>query len=97
MAEFLRYRNGAYSMDSATIRQLVDSATTGDIRYTPSNARREERKLDTQALYERWQKEYRTLKKRRPDMSEVWYSQQIARTDIAKGRSAGTIKKNMKP
>ena len=49
------------------------------------------------ALYESWRKEYRTLKKRRPDMSDVWYSQQIAKMDIAKGRSAGTIKKNMKP
>jgi hypothetical protein len=39
------------------IRQLVDSATTADNRYTPTNARREVRKLDTQAMYESWQKE----------------------------------------
>jgi hypothetical protein len=97
LAEFMRYHDGAYSMDSATIRQLVDSATTADSRYTPSNARRESRKLDTKGLHERWQKEYRALKKRRPEMSDVWYSQQIAKKDIAKGRSAGTIKKNMKP
>ena len=78
------------------IRQLVDAATTADNRYTPSNAKREARKLDTQAMYERWRKEYRALKKSRPNMSDVWYSQQIAKMPIAMGRNAGTIKKNMK-
>lgn len=97
LAELVRYRESAFSIDNATIRRLVDSATTADNRYTPSNARREARKLDTKASHESWQKEYRALKKRRPEMSDVWYSQQIARMDIAKGRSAGTIKKNMKP
>ena len=50
LAELVRYRDSEYSMDSAMIRQLVDSATTADSRYTPSNARREARKLDTQGL-----------------------------------------------
>ena len=77
------------------IRQLVDTATTGDSRYSPSNARRETRKLDTKALHESWRKEYRAFKKRHPGMSEVWYSQQIAKKDVAKGRSAETIRKHM--
>jgi hypothetical protein len=96
LSEFIDYRNGKYLLDQAMIRQLVDSATTADNRYTPTNARREVRKLDTQAMYESWQKEYRRLKERRPNMSDVWYSQQIAKMAIAKGRNAGTIKKNMK-
>ena len=96
LSEFIAYRNGKYLLDQAMIRQLVDSATTADNRYTPTNARREVRKLDTQAMYESWQKEYRRMKKRRPNMSDVWYSQQIAKMAIAKGRNAGTIKKNMK-
>jgi hypothetical protein len=96
LSEFIDYRNGKYLLDQAMIRQLVDSATTADNRYTPTNARREVRKLDTRAMYESWQKEYRRLKKRRPNMSDVWYSQQIAKMAIAKGRNAGTIKKNMK-
>ena len=74
----------------------MDAATTGDSRYTPNNARREARKLDTKALHESWRKEYRALKQRRPEMSDVWYSQQIAKMDIAKGRSAETIRKHMK-
>lgn len=97
LAELIRYRDNAFSIDTARMRQVVDSATTADNRYTPSNARREARKLDTKGLHESWQKEYRALKKRRPEMSDVWYSRQIVRMDIAKGRSAATIKKNMKP
>jgi hypothetical protein len=96
LAEFVRSGAGGYSVDGAAIRQLVDTATTGDGRYTPSNARREARKLETRDLHERWRKKYRALKKRRPDMSDVWYAQQIAKMDIAVGRSAETIRKHMK-
>lgn len=97
MADCVAFDGNVYSLDGATIRLLVDAACTADKRHTPSNARREARKLDTQAMYAEWQKAYRELKKKRKDMSEVWYSQQIAKTDIAKGRDAGTIKKHMKP
>ena len=78
------------------IRQLVDSATTADPRHTPSNARREARKLDTQARHERWRKAYRDLKKKHPKMSDVWCSQQIAKGELGDGRSADTIRKHMK-
>ena len=36
------------------------------------------------------------LRKQRPNMSDVWYSQQIAKQDIAAGRDAETIRKHMK-
>ena len=78
------------------IRQLVDSATTADPRYTPSNARREARKLDTQAMYEAWRKAYRYLKKKRHNMTDVWYSQQIAKQGVAANRNAETIRRHMK-
>ncbi|MDP3663734.1 MAG: hypothetical protein U1D41_12890 [Nitrosomonas sp.] len=96
LIELIKYHDNAYSLDDAMIRQLVDTATTADYRYTPSNAKREARKLDTQAMYESWQKEYRVLKKKHPNMSDSWYSQQIAKMEIANGRSAETIRKNMK-
>jgi len=95
LADLVAYRNGAYSLDSARIGQLIDAATTADNRYTPSNAKREARKVDTQAMYKDWQKTYRELVKKRPNMPETWYAQQIAKLPVAKGRSAGTIKKNM--
>src|SRR6185312_15998154 len=64
-------RAKGYSVDREAIRQRADAATTGDSRYTPSNARREARKLDTQASYERLRKEFRALKQRRPELSDV--------------------------
>ena len=99
LVEMVEYHDGAYSLDGAMVRQLVDTATTADSRYTPSNAKREARKLDTQAMYAEWQKAYRDLykKHKHKNMSDVWYSQQIAKMDIAKGRDASTIRKHMKP
>jgi len=95
LTKLVRFGAEGYSVDCEAIRQLVDTASTGDSRYTPSNARRVARKLDTQALHERWRKEYRAFKKRRPEMSDVWCSQQIAKMDIAQGRNAETIRKHM--
>jgi hypothetical protein len=96
LAELVGFRDGEYSVDGAMIRELVDAATTADSRYTPSNARREARKLDTQAMYEGWRKAYRDLKKQRWNMSNVWYSRQIAKQEIAASRDAETIRKHMK-
>jgi len=96
LAEFIEFRDNHYVLDNATVRWLVDAATTADNRYTPSKARREARKLETQAMYEGWRKAYRELRKKRPDMSDVWYSKQIAKKDIACGRDAETIRKRMK-
>lgn len=96
LIELIKYHDGTYSFDDAMIHQLVDSVTTADNRYTPSNAKREARKLDTAAMHDSWQKEFRKLKKKRSNMSDTWYSLQIAKMEIANGRSAETIRKNMK-
>ena len=61
-----------------------------------STARREARKLNTQAMYKGWQKAYRLSFKKRPGESDVWHSIQISRQEIAKGRNAETIRKHMK-
>jgi hypothetical protein len=95
MADLVEFNGEIYSLNKEMIRKMVDAASTGDNRYIPSNAKREARKLDTQAMYESWQKEYRKLVKKRPNMSDVWYSQQIAKMEIAKGRDAETIRKHM--
>lgn len=95
LAYFIGYANGAFSLNAVMIQQLVDSATTADTRYTPSSARREVGKHETQAMYESWRKAYRAWKRKYPDKSNVWYSQQIAKTSVAQGRNASTIKKNM--
>ena len=95
LADSLGFENGGFTLDHTVIRQLVDSATTADPRHTPSTAKREARKIDTQAMYAAWQKAYRALQKKHPDKSDVWHSQQIAKTAIAQSRNASTIKKHM--
>ena len=96
LADLVDFDRGNYAIDANAVRQLIDSTTTADPRYTPSTARREARKPDTQARYESWRAAYRTLKKRRPKMSDVWYAQQIAGQEVAAGFTAGTIRKHMK-
>jgi hypothetical protein len=96
LGELVAYDGREYSIDAAMIRRLVDSAATAHHRYTPSNARREVRKLQTSAMYREWQKAYRDLQRQRPNMSDVWYSQQIAKQPLAKGRDAETIRKHLK-
>ncbi len=95
LVDVIGFKNGGFSLDHAVIHQMVDAATTADPRHTPSTVKREAGKLDTQARYASWQKAYKALRKKRPNESDVWYSQQIAKTAIAKGRSASTVKKNM--
>jgi hypothetical protein len=96
LAELIEFHEGSYSLDGAMVSRLVDAATPADPRYTPSDVKREARKLDTRAMYARWQKEYRNLKREKPNKTDVWYSRQIANMEIANGKEAETIRKNMK-
>jgi hypothetical protein len=95
LADVVGFEGGSFTLDHAVFHQMVDAATTADPRHTPSTAKRESAKLDTQARYASWKKAYKVLRKKRPNESDVWYSQQIAKTAIAQGRDASTIKKNM--
>ncbi len=95
LADFIGYAHGAFLLNTLMVQQLVDRATTADTRYTPSTAKREVGKHETQAMYESWRKAYRALKRKHPGKSDVWYSQQISKTHNPLGRKASTIKKNM--
>lgn len=96
LAEAIHYSDGRFVLDHDLIQQLVDTSNTADSRYTPSSARREVRKLETKARHEKWRKAYLAEKKKRPNMSDDWYSKKIAKMKIAQGCSAGTVRKNMK-
>jgi hypothetical protein len=95
LSELITYAEGEYSLDAAQVCDLVDSATTADPHYTPENVRREMRKLETRAKHERWRKEYRQLRRRKPGKSDVWYSLQIAKLPVGSGASPETIRKQM--
>jgi hypothetical protein len=98
LSEIIYFEGGHPCIDRAAILRLVDlpPASESSDRYQPSRARREARKLDTQAQYESWQKAYREWKRKRPGMTDVWYSQQIAKMGIANSRDAESIRKHMK-
>ncbi len=95
LAGLIGFDNSRFMLDPVAIGHMVDAATTGDPRYTPSTVKREARKLDTQAMYASWQKAYRDLLKKSPGKSDVWYANQIAKKPISQGRNASTIKKHM--
>ena len=95
LADLIDFDRGTYVLDTAAIRHLVDAATTADPHYTPSTTRREAQTRDTQARYARWQRAYRALKQRRPQMSDVWYARQLAKQPVAAGCHASTIRKHM--
>lgn len=97
LADVIGFEGDSFTVDQAVIGKMVNATTTADPRHTPSTAKREARKIDTQAMYATWQKAYKALRTKRPNESDVWYSQQIAKTAIAQGRNASTIKKNMLP
>lgn len=84
------------AIDEYLVEQRTVDISVPSAQYTRNTARREARKLNTADMHAQWQKEYRALKKKKPNMSDVWYSQQIAKMDIAQGREAETIRKNMK-
>lgn len=85
-------------IDLAAVQDAVDLPPVKETtpRYAPSTARREARKLDTQAMYQAWQKAYRKLKKDKPNRSDVWYAKQIGKMEIAQGRETETIRRHMK-
>jgi hypothetical protein len=96
LAELITFDKGQYSLDGDIISQMVDASTTADSRYTPSQAKREARKLETQALHASWQKAYRELKRSKPGRTDSWYAYRIAKMNMTPKRSPETIRKNMK-
>ncbi|HCC3245765.1 TPA: hypothetical protein JD771_002482 [Legionella pneumophila subsp. pneumophila] len=96
LADFINFEDANYFINVEMIHQLVDTSSISDSRYTPSQAKREVRKQKTQETYKAWKKEYRRLKKENPGKSDAWCSRQIAKSDIGKGLSPDTIKKEMK-
>jgi hypothetical protein len=89
-----------FGMD-ALIEECVDFSDLTHSRHPDvegdksSSSRREEGKRRTQARHHGWQQEYRRLKKKHQDKSNVWIANKIAGTSIGGGASADTIRKNM--
>ena len=96
LSEVLRFGEGGYRLGKTRIRRWMEASAAQEGPIKASQVRREARKLDTQERHKTLQKAYQTLKREKPGMSDVWYSQQIARSDLGGGLRPGTIRKNMK-
>jgi hypothetical protein len=94
LCDLAKYEDGRFGLDAGPARKLADTTTT-DPRHMPTNARREARKLDTRAMYEGWQRQYRELRKEHPDKSDSWCAQRIAASSGGRQRDAETIRKHM--
>jgi hypothetical protein len=95
LADIFTFAAGQYALDAQAVERMVNASTTTDARYTPSNARREARKLVTKERNESWGKAFRKLAKKHPDKSANWCAKQIEKMDIGDGKNSETIRKNM--
>lgn len=64
--------------------------------YTRNNDKQMSNKDKTQAKYSAWHKKAIELKKKHPNKPKTWIAEQIAKLPISEGKSAETIRKNMK-
>ncbi len=97
LAELLFVDAGVVALDMPRIQSMLDTDTPpAGKAYTPNTDRRETRRLETQAMYQDWQDAYEALLAERPNMGKRWYSQRIARMEIAQGRDSETIRKRVR-
>jgi hypothetical protein len=94
--DLLYIDNNQLAIDREQINELLNNPTSNAKVYTPNKDRQEDRKLETQAMYQDWNDAYLYSRKKHPSKSSKWHSQQIANLPIAKDRDSETIRKNMK-
>lgn len=97
VSELLYIEANHLVIDSLKIDDLLHAKSLSKGKaYNPDSDKQQARKLATQAMHGDWQDQYRKLKQKHPTKSDVWISSQISRMAIGKGKSAETIRKNMK-
>ncbi len=64
--------------------------------YTRNNDKQIANKAKTQAKYSSWQREAIKLQKMHPNKSKTWIAMKISKSPISEGKSADTIRKNIK-
>ena len=94
--ELLFVEGGKILLDEPRIQSLLEQPTsTATKPYTANTDRREAGKLETQEMYRNWQDAYDQLREDHPGQNKTWYAAKLARMDIAQGRAADTIRKNI--
>jgi hypothetical protein len=80
---------------SLTIIVVLASPTTNPTKQASSSVKREHNKLQKRERDKSWQKEYKKLKRKHPNLSNTEISRRIAKMPIAQDKSAETIRKIM--
>lgn len=96
LADLVAFEDRKFSVHQEMIQRLVDSSNTTDERYTPSDIRRENRKLETKEIHDSWKKQFKLLSKKHPEKSDSWIAGKIKKMPIGQNHSVETIRKNMK-
>lgn len=97
LLEILQFDSNNLIFKKNTLLKIIDKQPkkSSSKECSPTTTQRNLRKSKTQNQYKDWQKVYREIREKNPGMSNVWYSKQIAKMDIANGKDEETIRKHM--
>ncbi|MDO7084484.1 hypothetical protein WNY51_02615 [Pseudocolwellia sp. AS88] len=94
--EVLYFENNKLALDKEQIDHALNLKQLSSVKpYRANTDKKEQRKANTQAMYQDWQEQALKLHKLNPTKSKTWLSQQIAKMAIAKGKSPETIRRNI--
>lgn len=97
LGDMLFFDGGELVIDADRVKSLMSSIPVNIGKtYTPNTNKQDARKMATQSMYQNWRDEYQALHLKHPNKTDTWYSNQISKMDIAKGKTPETIRKNMK-
>jgi hypothetical protein len=93
LTEILKFNADKLIANKKALLSFVDTPIKPGKSVKTKN---EARKKESQKQYAAWQKAYEDLKKKHSDKSDAWCAEKISKLPIANGKSAETIRRNMK-
>jgi len=74
---------------------VLPNSSTNPPKQASSSVKREHNKLQTRERHKTWQKEYKKLKRKHPNLPDTEIARRIAKMTIAQDRKMDTIRKHM--
>lgn len=101
--ELLYFENNKLALDKVKIDHVLNLKQLSSVKpYRANIDKKEQRKANTQAMYQDWQDEYEKLKRKNPNKANQpkktkgWYANQISKMPISQGRTVENIIRNLK-
>ena len=95
--ELLYFESDKLTLDRDKINHALNLKTSPTVKtYRANTDKKEQKKANTQAMYQSWQDEYERLKRKTPNKTKGWYAYKISKLAIAQGKSEATIKRMLK-